>query len=419
MPANTRALDEAEARRLVAERGFGGPGSSPSGGCRVGVELEWLTVRADDPTRPADPATVHDVAAALAPLPGASRITYEPGGQLELSSPALPGLASCDALSRDLGVLAPALAGAGVALVAVGLVPGTPRGRVISTPRYDAMEAFFDTDGDAGRTMMRSTAAFQVNVDHGGPDEVERRWRLAQDVGPVLAAAFANSPLAEGRPTGWCSTRLWVWSNLDPGRSAPVGPGPGPEAWASYALAARVMLVRRSATEHVALTDGLSFGEWIRHGHDLGWPTVDDLDYHLTTLFPPVRPRGWLELRMIDALPEPWWRVAAAVSTALISDPAIADEVTAAVAPVRDAWAVAARCGLADPALAGAARRCFAAASDSATRRGEDTTTRDLLAEFVDRYVAHGRCPADDRLDSYRRGGSLVPAPEGVVHAWN
>ncbi len=333
MPARTRDLHEAEARRLVGERGFGGPGASPSGGCRVGVELEWFTVRADDPTRPADPSTVQAVTAALDPLPGASRVTYEPGGQLELSSPALTGLAGCEALRRDLAVLTPALASAGVALLAVGLAPGPERDRVISTPRYDAMETFFDREGDAGRTMMRSTAALQVNVDHGGPEEVERRWRLAQDVGPVLAAAFANSPLAHGRPSGWCSTRLQVWSQLD--RGAPVGPGPSREAWADYALGARVMLVRRSATDHVALRDGLSFGDWIRDGHELGWPTVEDLDYHLTTLFPPVRPRGWLELRMIDALPDPWWRIAATVSTALVSDETIADEVGDAVATVR------------------------------------------------------------------------------------
>jgi glutamate--cysteine ligase len=392
---------------------------APSGRCQVGVELEWLTVRTDDPGRPADSRRVRDAASALGPLPGGSRITYEPGGQIELSSPALPGLGACDALRRDLAVLAPALAAAGVALVAVGLEPGTPRERVISNPRYDAMEAFFDSDGGAGRTMMRSTAAFQVNVDHGGPDELERRWNLAHDVAPVLAAAFANSPLAHGRPSGWCSTRLSVWSALDPGRSALVGRGPGRAAWADYALDARVMLVRCSATDHVALTDGVSFGDWVRQGHALGWPTVEDLDYHLTTLFPPVRPKGWLELRMIDALPDPWWRVAAAVSAALISEPDIADEVAAATEPVRDAWTVAARCGLADPELARAARRCFAAAADAATAAGADTATLDDLADFTDHYVARGRCPADDRLESYHRGGALVPAPEGAVHAWN
>jgi len=417
MPTPARVLDEADARRLVGERGFGGVGVGPSGRCRVGVELEWLTVRADDPTRPADPAAVRQVSDTVGPLPGGSRVSYEPGGQLELSSPALPGLASCGALSRDLAALIPALTGAGVALVAVGLWPGEPRDRVVFTPRYGAMEAFFDQDGDAGRTMMRSTAALQVNIDHGGPDELERRWQLAHDVGPVLAAAFANSPFAAGRPTGWCSSRLAVWSGVDAGRSTPVGRGPGRDGWATYALDARVMLVRTSEQQHVALTDALSFGGWIRDGHQLGWPTVDDLDYHLTTLFPPVRPRGWLELRMIDALPDPWWRVAVLVSTTLVSNPAVADAVGAATAPVRDAWDVAARCGLADPGLARAARTCFAIAIDAASG-DDDTRIRDALAEYTDRYVNVARCPADDLLETYHRGGSMVPSAEGVVDAW-
>ena len=90
----------------------------------------------------------------------------------------------------------------------------------------------------------------------------------------------------------------------------------------------------------------------------------------------------------------------------------------AAAAPVRDAWTVAARCGLADPELARAARRCFAAASDALLANGTDAATLDDLASFVDCYVARGRCPADDRLESYYRGGVLVPAAEGVVHAW-
>ena len=57
----------------------------------------------------------------------------------------------------------------------------------------------------------------------------------------------------------------------------------------------------------------LTFTRWILDGHALGYPTIDDLDYHLTTLFPPVRPRGWLEIRYLDALPAPWWRVAATI----------------------------------------------------------------------------------------------------------
>src|SRR5260370_602106 len=126
-----------------------------------------------------------------------------------------------------------------------------------------------------------------------------------------------------GPPTGGRSTRLAVGLAVAPGRTAPVhGAGRCPDEWTRYALDARVMLVRASDREHVPVTDGLDFQSWIADGHPLGWPTRDDLDYHLTTLFPPVRPRGWLELRMIDALPDPWWRVAVVVSARRGAPPA-------------------------------------------------------------------------------------------------
>jgi glutamate--cysteine ligase len=419
VPSREPVLTELEARRLVGEAGFGAPTACPDRGHRVGVELEWLAVRLDDSARPASLDTLQDAVATLEPLPGGSRISFEPGGQVELSSPALEGLAACATLSRDTASLRAALRGAGVGLVGLGLEPGEGRERLVRTPRYDAMEAFFDTDGDAGRTMMRSTAAIQINVDHGGPEERERRWRLAHDVGPVLAAAFANSPLAHGVPSGWRSTRLAVWFAIDAGRSAPVPQaGPGSDEWASYALDARVMMMRRSDVDHVPVTDRLAFGSWITDGHQLGWPTRDDLDYHLTTLFPPVRPRGWLELRMIDALPDPWWRVAVAVSNALVTDPALDERVTHAVTPVRSLWRAAAHDALAHPDLARAARDCFGAASEVLAGHGADPVTIDVTGAFVDRYVNRSRCPADDRLESWRSDGVVVPAAEEPEPAW-
>lgn len=418
MPCSEPVLTDPEARRQVGERGFGGSGASPTGEPRVGVELEWFAVRADAPHVPADFELVRDAVGAAGSLPGASRVSFEPGGQLELSSPALCDLRACRSLRDDLATLTPVLDDAGVALLGTGVAPFEHPGRVVHSPRYDAMEAYFDGDGAAGRTMMRSTAALQVNVDHGGPDHCERRWQLARDLGPVLAAAFANSPIAEGRPTGWRSTRLAVWFDVDAGRSAPVAsPAPGPEAWADYALDARVMLMRRGDDDHVAVTEDLTFGDWIDDGHPLGYPTAEDLDYHLTTLFPPVRPRGWLELRMIDALPDPWWPVAAAVSSALLCEPGVADRVEAATAPVRDRWDAAARHGLTDPALARAACDCFATARSVLEQAAADGATRDATDAYIDRYVARGRCPADDQLDAWT-GPAPEPAPAAGGAPW-
>jgi len=257
---------------------------------------------------------------------------------------------------------------------------------------------------------MRSTAAMQVNLDLGPPDEIDARWRRTHAVGPVLAAAFANSPFADGRPTGWHSTRLAVWRAIDPTRTTPAVNGVDcRRAWARYALDADVMLVRRSETEHIALPHGFTFAQWIERGHELGWPTVDDLEYHLGTLFPPVRPRGWFELRMVDAVPNPWWRVAAAVTATLANDPDAAARATVATAETAGLWEDAARCGLSHPALAAAARDCFAAASDALARSDATAETVDAVDAFIDRYVARGRTPADDLLDRWQRDGTVQP----------
>src|SRR5262249_54996804 len=161
------------------------------------------------------------------------------------------------------------------------------------------------------------------------------------------------------------------------------------------------MLVRRSATEHVALPRGFTFAEWIERGHEFGWPTADDLEYHLGTLFPPVRPRGWFELRMVDALPNPWWRVAAAGTATPVNNAGAAD--TAGL------WGRAARDGLSHPALAAAARECFAAASYALATSDASGETIDAVAAFTERFVARGRTPADDLLDAWHRDGTVHP----------
>ena len=110
----------------------------------VGIELEWLVVDAADPSRPVALDLVEDAARGAGPLPGGSLLTFEPGGQVELSSPPLPLRLACDATDDDARRLGDALAEAGIALVGLGLEPGPRRDRVVHAPRYDAMEAYFD-----------------------------------------------------------------------------------------------------------------------------------------------------------------------------------------------------------------------------------------------------------------------------------
>jgi glutamate--cysteine ligase len=402
-----------DATELCRHHDLTGP-TQTCGATTIGIELEFLTV--DHAGNRLALGQAERIVTDLDPLPAGSRLTIEPGGQLELSTATFTSVdATCSAAADDLFVLDERCAADGVELVALGADPARPPERVVTAPRYRAMEDYFDSVSNAGRTMMCNTAALQVNVCLGAARMVDR-WRLAHALGPTLIASFANSPLRDGGPSGWQSGRLREWWLLDPSRSAPVDATIDPEiAWPRYVLDARVMLIRAADDDHRAVTEPLTFGEWLRDGHELGYPTVDDLLYHLTTLFPPVRPKGWLELRMFDALPTPFWHVATAVTSVLLDDEQAADEVSRAVVGTEHLWVDAAQLGLGHPALARSARRCFAIALDALERADAESATVEVVAGYADRWTSRGRCPADDRLDEWKQDGTLWPRRESPV----
>jgi glutamate--cysteine ligase len=133
------------------------------------------------------------------------------------------------------------------------------------------------------------------------------------------------------------------------------------------------------------------FSVWLQGAAPISRPpTIADLDYHLTTLFPPIRPRGYVEIRCIDALPDRWWPALAAITATLIDDPVAADRAAELCEPVRDGWVAAARDGLGDAALHRAAFGCV----EVAARRCPPE-----LAGAVEAYaelVAAGRTPGDE-----------------------
>ena len=405
--AGSRPLTLAAATEFLHRTAFT---DGPTG--RVGVELEWLVV----PLGTGTPGSADDLLLGPAGLPGGSRLTNEPGGQLELSSLPFPDMATaCAAVASDVAVLRAALAERALGLLGMGLHPDGARPLVHPTDRYRAMDAYFAANGPAGRTMMTATASVQVNLDAGPAGQHDDRWAVAHRLGPVLAAAFANSPCSGGRPTGQRSTRLVTWEGIDASRTAPAWqPGQDCGSWARYALDARVMFVPTVDGRLEAVARPLTFAGWIAGGHPDRRPTLCDLEYHLTTLFPPVRPRGWLELRFLDALPPAWWPVAVAVTTALLDDEEARAEAAAAAAPVTDRWSQAARQGLGHPPLALAARRCFALALASLDAGGHDRDVVDAVAAYADRFVARGRCPADDRLDRWQATGSWLLAEDDL-----
>ncbi|MEW1632549.1 ergothioneine biosynthesis glutamate--cysteine ligase EgtA [Streptomyces sp. NPDC093801] len=407
----------------------------------LGAELEWLVLDAERPWLPLPSDRLVAAHAAARALPLRSRVTVEPGGQLELSSAPADSLTACvDGLRADLTAVRGALRERGLVLHGLGEDPRRPLRRLLASPRYDAMEAYFDRTGPAGRAMMRASASVQVCVDAGheepGPLGHGRRWRLAHLLGAVLVACFANSPGREGPYEGWRCARQGIWSDIDARRAlAPPLDAEPRSAWVRHALDTEVMCVRCPDDGPWAVPRGLTFRDWLRTGGNGAGPTrrptVEDLEYHLTTLFPPVRPRGHLELRMIDAQPgEDGWIVPVAVVHALFDDPeaaetayravkALADAPGTGAAPRNPLWRAAARSALADPDLRAAATACFAAAQEALPRLGAEPYVREAVAAFADRYVRRGRCPADDVDDALVAGRTRAApgtGPEAVEH---
>ncbi len=329
-------------------------------------------------------------------------VSVEPGGAVELSGPPVDGvLPAIDAMNRDQTVLRSAFANAGLGLVFLGADPLRPQLRVNPGARYRAMEQFFAAShtGAAGAAMMTSTASIQVNLDAGPQAGWAARVRLAHALGPTMIAIAANSPMLTGEFSGWQSTRQRVWGQMDSARCGPIlgasGDDPGTD-WARYALKAPVMMVRSpDAQDTFAVTHYVPFTDWVDGLVLLGdrRPTAADLEYHLTTLFPPVRPRQWLEVRYLDSLPDAVWPAVVFTLVTLLDDPDAADLAAEAVEPVATAWDIAARIGLDDRRLYTAANRCLAIAA----RRMPPELT-DPMQRLM-RYVEQGRCPADDFSD--------------------
>jgi glutamate--cysteine ligase len=362
----------------------------------LGAELEWIVQHSDAPHRPLDnntlctalgdhaPRTL-DPASPERPLPHGSSLTVEPGGQVEISTPPAASLDRLHtATTTDLDHLRRLLARAGLRLGSYGIDAYRSPRRLLHTPRYDAMAASFARRGSAGQVMMCGTAATQICLDAGEPHRLGARWAALHALGPPLLALFANSRHHAGSDTGWASARVRAWLALDPTRTWPVEvTGDPATAWARYALGAPLLCLRRGDGHSWHPPPGLTFADWI-DGAISPPPTVDDLDYHLGTLFPPVRPRGYVEVRYLDAQPAGEWIAPVAVLAALLADDTTTDAAADLAAPVAGAWRVAARHGLSDPVV----RRTAAAVADLACRALSRTDLAPATAETVARIVS-------------------------------
>jgi glutamate--cysteine ligase len=265
-----------------------------------------------------------------------ANISFEPGGQIELS---LAPDADVKLLLRRLATL---VERTNRALSTRGLV-ASPTGtdawrtnRAVGlqkqSERYLRMQEHFDHIGPWGRRMMRQTAGLQVCVGLERGRGGREQWLLANLMAPVLQAMFANSPALEARRTGFASTRSAIWQRLDPSRTGFAEDwylGDPATAYLGFAMAATRIPIEAA---------------------------LDPIATHLSTLFPPVRPRGdYLELRCLDAVPMDRIRIAVDLVSRLLLEQdlrrAALDFLSGRRRELRQGWTRAAHHGLADPAL--------------------------------------------------------------------
>ena len=249
---------------------------------RIGAEVELIPVTEGDEPAPVDPAVLtngFDASFVRDAVP-----SFEPGGQLELSPAPRPTAAALTLeLRRLIGQAERICTERGVRLLSVGTNPYHTCAEVplrTPAPRYLAMQRLFDRVGPDGRRMMRLTASLQVSVDLLPGAAGREQWLVANLAGPPLAAAFPNSPWRDGRPAGIPGARTRIWQGVDPSRTGYDG-------------------------RHLDLIDPVgAYHAFAAAAARFPIPEAARPSYHLSTLFPPVRPRGgYLELRYLDAQP--------------------------------------------------------------------------------------------------------------------
>lgn len=244
---------------------------------------DWLEERVDE-----DPASWT--------LPDGSRVSFEPGGQIEISSSPHEAASSLiQALERVARMLETEMKSQGFMLITRGVDPYNDVAAVplqLNRQRYVRMTDYFNSIGDAGIRMMRQTAALQINVERG-PDPLSR-WLLLNALAPVVIALFSNSASYAGHDTGFASYRSQLWRTLDPSRTGLAYDRADPAGhYLSFALDAGAV-----SSGTTAAADYQSFRAWMKTTN----VSLDDWNFHLSTLFPEVRPRAYFELRSADSV---------------------------------------------------------------------------------------------------------------------
>jgi len=352
---------------------------------------------------------------------GGGAISLEPGGQFELSGAPVETIhQTCTELQAHLAQLREVAEPLGVGFLGLGMTPKWTRAEAPVMPkrRYKIMTAYMPKVGRHGLDMMYRTCTVQTNLDFSSEADMVKKLRVSLALQPIATALFANSPFTEGKPNGFLSFRSEIWRDTDNDRAGMLPwafePGMGFERWVDYALDVPMYFIKRG-DEYIDVA-GESFRDLLAgklRSLQGERATVSDWENHLTTIFPEVRLKRYMEMRGADS--GPWRRLPAlpALWVGLLYDEVALD---AAWELVKD-WTAEERQKLRDEvprlgfkaAIRGRsvldlARDSVALARQGLARRarldreGDDETQ---YLEGLEGVVARGITPAEEMLEKY------------------
>jgi glutamate--cysteine ligase len=426
-----------ESRQMLLD--YFAKGEKPADRWRIGTEHEKFVYATTDRHAPAydEPGGIRDLLGELtdfgwSPVEEGGRVialsgpdgnvSLEPAGQLELSGAPLENLhQTCAETARHLEQVKAVGAKLGLGFLGLGMWPDKARDELPVMPkgRYAIMLRHMPRVGTLGLDMMLRTCTIQVNLDYASEADMAQKFRVGLALQPLATALFANSPFTERKPNGFLSFRSHIWSDTDPARTGMLPfvfeDGFGYERYADYALDVPMYFVYRDGRYIDAA--GLSFRDFldgrlaVLPGEK---PTMDDWADHLSTAFPEVRLKTFLEMRGADG--GPWDRICAlpALWVGLLYDQGALD---AAWDLVRG-WDIAGRQALRDavprlgldaPLPGGGTLRDIAGevldiAGAGLRARGRLNAAGDSESGFLDplrEIVRTGKVPAQVLLDRY------------------
>ncbi|MFT3977879.1 MAG: glutamate--cysteine ligase [Sphingomonas bacterium] len=309
-------------------------GEKPRERWRIGTEHEKFVYALDDHHAPSwdEPAGIRallielqqhgwqpvEEGGNLIALTGADgSVSLEPAGQFELSGAPLDNLhETCCETGRHLEQVKAAGEKLGIGFLGLGMWPDKTRAELPIMPkgRYAIMLRHMPRVGSMGLDMMLRTCTIQVNLDYASEADMAQKFRVGLALQPLATALFANSPFTEGKPNGYLSYRSHIWSDTDPARTGMLPfvfeDGFGYERYAEYMLDVPMYFVYREGRYIDAA--GLSFRDFLKGELSVlpgEKPTLEDWNDHLSTAFPEVRLKTFLEMRGADG--GPWSRICA------------------------------------------------------------------------------------------------------------